>query len=342
VPTGLTRYIARRLVLALFVLLAVVTFTFIVARVVPSDPAELYVGPKATAEQRDRARIELGLDKPLYVQYFNYLTGLISGNWGISLRAKSSVLSDILIYLPATLEIIILANIIAVMVGIPLGVYSAVKKNSMLDQLGRLTAISGVSIPSFWFALLLQLLFFGKLHILPLEGRLSTYVELYYPLKTITGFYLVDSLLTLNFVAFVDGFWHLILPAVVLATYPIGLITRMTRSMMIEVLRENYIRFARANGITERIIIFKYALKNAIVPTLTVLGLSFAYSITGAVLVEIVFGWPGLGTYTLNAIIEGDYPAILGVTIFGTLFYIVINLCLDIFQSFLDPRVRLT
>lgn len=341
-PSGLTRYVARRLALALFVLLAVITFTFIVARVVPSDPAELYVGPKATAEQRDRARIELGLDKPLYVQYIKYLTGLLSGDWGISLRAHTSVLDDILTYLPATLEIIILANIIAVMVGIPLGVYSAVRKGSLLDQLGRLTAISGVSIPSFWFALLLQLLFFGKLHILPLEGRTSVYVSLYYPIKTITGFYLLDSLLTFNLVAFVDVLWHLILPAIVLATYPIGLITRMTRSMMIEVLREAYIRFARANGILERIIIFKYALKNAIVPTLTVLGLSFAYSITGAVLIEIVFGWPGLGTYTLNAIIEADYPAILGVTIFGTLFYIIINLCLDIFQSYLDPRVRLT
>lgn len=341
-PTGLARYIARRLALALIVLLAVVTFTFIVARVVPSDPAELYVGPKATAAQRERARIELGLDKPLYVQYASYLLGLVSGNWGISLRAHTSVLGDILTYLPATLEIIILANIIAVMVGIPLGVYSAVRKGSLLDQASRLTAIAGVSIPSFWFALLLQLLFFGQLHVLPLEGRLSVDVSLYYPVKTITGFYVLDSLLTLNIVAFVDTLRHLLLPAIALAAYPIGLITRMTRSMMIEVLRETYIRFARANGIVERLIIFKHALKNAITPTLTVLGLSFAYSITGAVLIEIVFGWPGLGTYTLNAIIEADYPAILGVTIFGTMFYIVINLFLDILQSYLDPRVRFT
>jgi len=342
VQSGLAKYAARRLVLALFVLLAVVTFTFIVARVVPSDPAELYVGPKATAAQRERAQLELGLNRPLYVQYFDYLRGLLTGNWGISLKGHTSVLRDILTYLPATLEIIILANVIAVLVGIPLGVYSAVKKGSLLDQGGRLTAIAGVSIPSFWFALLLQLLFFGTLHILPLEGRLSVIVAIYYPVKTITGFYTLDSLLTLNFVGFVDSLRHLILPAIALATYPIGLITRMTRSMMIEVLRENYIRFARANGIIERVIIFKHALKNAIVPTLTVLGLSFAYSITGAVLIEIIFGWPGLGTYTLNAIIEADYPAILGVTIFGTIFYIVINLTLDIAQSYIDPRVRLT
>ena len=339
---SLARYISRRLALALLVLFAVVTLTFIVARVVPSDPAELYVGPKATAGQRERARIELGLDKPLYVQYVNYLLGLISGNWGISLKSHTSVLADILTYLPATLEIIILANIIAIIVGIPLGVYSAVKKGSLLDQVGRLTAIAGVSVPSFWFALLLQLVFFGKLHLLPLEGRASIDVSLYYPVKTITGFYLLDSLLEFNMIAFVDGISHLLLPAIALATYPIGLITRMTRSMMIEVLRETYIRFARANGITERIIIFSHALKNAITPTLTVLGLSFAYSITGAVLVEIIFGWPGLGTYTLNAIIEADYPAILGVTVFGTIFYIAVNLALDIAQSYLDPRVRLT
>jgi peptide/nickel transport system permease protein len=147
--------------------------------------------------------------------------------------------------------------------------------------------------------------------------------------------------LTLNIVGFVDSLRHLILPAIALATYPIGLITRMTRSMMIEVLRETYIKFARANGILERVIIFRHALKNAIIPTLTVLGLSFAYSITGAVLIEIIFGWPGLGTYTLNAIIEADYPAILGVTIFGTMFYIMINLALDVAQSYIDPRVRL-
>jgi peptide/nickel transport system permease protein len=342
VPQGLARYVARRLVLAVFVLLAVVTITFIVARVVPSDPAELYVGPKATAAQRERARIDLGLDKPLYVQYFTYLAGLVSGNWGISLRAHTSVLGDILIYLPATLELIIFANIIAIAVGIPLGVYSAVKKGSWLDQTGRLSAIAGVSIPAFWFALLLQLLFFGRLHILPLEGRLSAEVSLYYPIHTITGFYTIDSLLNGNLVAFVDVIRHLVLPAIALASYPIGLITRMTRSMMIEVLREQYIRFAKANGIAQRVIIFRHALKNAIVPTLTVLGLSFAYSITGAVLIEIIFGWPGLGTYTLNAIIEADYPAILGVTIFGTMFYIVINLVLDIVQSYLDPRVRLS
>ncbi len=341
-PAGLARYIARRLALAVFVLLAVVTLTFIVARVVPSDPAELYVGPKATAAQRERARIELGLNRPLYEQYFSYLTGLIQGNWGISLRAHTSVLGDILTYLPATLELIIFANIIAVAVGIPLGVYSAVKKGSLLDQTGRLSAIAGVSIPSFWFALLLQLFFFGDLHILPLEGRLSPDISLSFPIQTITGFYTIDGLLTGNIVGFVDALRHLVLPAIALASYPIGLVTRMTRSMMIEVLRENYIRFARANGVNERLVIFGYALKNAIVPTLTVLGLSFAYSITGAVLIEIIFGWPGLGTYTLNAIIEADYPAILGVTIFGTMFYIFINLAIDIVQSYLDPRVRLS
>ncbi|MGC8911340.1 MAG: ABC transporter permease [Nitrososphaeria archaeon] len=334
-------YLVRRIVLAFIVLYFVITITFILSHVVPSDPAELYVGPKATKEQRDKAIIELGLDKPLYVQYINYVFGLLKGDLGTSLRAHKPVLHDILVYLPATLEIVVIANIIALFIGIFFGTFSALKKDRLEDHLIRFISVGGVSIPSFWFALLMQLIFFGVLGILPLDGRVSTEIQLFNPIKTITGFYTIDSILNWNFPAFLDCLRHLILPAAVLATYPIGLVTRMVRSMMVEVLNENYIRFAKANGFRENLIYYKYALKNALTPALMALGLSFAYSITGAFLVEVIFSWPGLGTYTVNAILENDYPSILGVTIVGTIFYVAVNLLLDIFQAYIDPRVRL-
>jgi len=334
-------YLVRRIVLALIVLYFVVTITFILSHVVPSDPAELYVGPKATREQREKAIVELGLDKPLYIQYFNYILNLLKGDLGVSLRAHTPVLHDILVYLPATLEVVIVANIIALFIGILFGAYSALKKDRLEDHLIRVFSVGGVSIPSFWFALLTQLIFFGVLGILPLDGRVSTETQLFNPIKVVTGFYVIDALLSGNIPAFVDCLRHLILPAAVLATYPIGLVTRMVRSMMVEVLNENYIRFAKANGFKENLIYYKYALKNALTPALMALGLSFAYSITGAFLVEVIFSWPGLGTYTVNAILENDYPSILGVTIVGTSFYVGVNLLLDVVQAYIDPRVRL-
>jgi len=340
-PAGLGRYILRRVAFAAIVMFGMITLVFFISRVIPSDTAQLYVGPKATAEQLRRAAEELGLNRPLHEQYLTYVSKLLTGDWGISLRAKTPVLGDVLKFLPATLELVICAYVVAILIGIPLGVFSAVRQNSMIDHGGRILAVAGVSIPSFWLALLLQLLFFGTLGVLPLVGRLDIESSILHPISNITGFHVLDSLLTMNVVAFVDSARHLVLPSIALCTYPLGLITRMTRSMMIEVLNEPYIRFARANGMIERLVIFKYALKNAIIPTLTVLGLSFSYSITGAFLVETIFTWPGLGTYTVNSILEVDYPAIIGVVIFGTVFYVVINLLVDIVQAYLDPRVRL-
>ncbi|MEM0053978.1 MAG: ABC transporter permease [Nitrososphaeria archaeon] len=339
--TSFKNYLIRRIMLAIIVLYFVVTITFILSHVVPSDPAELYVGPKATKEQREKAILELGLNKPLYIQYFDYIFNLARGNLGISLRAHTPVLNDIFLYLPATLEIVLTANIIALFLGIIFGTYSALKKDRFEDHLLRIVSVGGVSIPSFWFALITQLIFFGVLGILPLDGRLSTETQLFNPIRVVTGFYTIDSLLNGNIPAFLDCIKHLILPSFVLATYPIGLVTRMVRSMMVEVLNENYIRFAKANGFRDNLIYYKYALKNALTPALMALGLSFAYSITGAFLVEVIFSWPGLGTYTVNAILENDYPSILGVTIVGTMFYVGVNLLLDFIQAYMDPRVRL-
>lgn len=334
-------YILKRLVMAIFVLLSVSIVTFIIARVVPSNPAAAWVGPRPTQEQIAKATIELGLDKPLYIQYARYMEGIFQGDLGTSVTTRQPILVDIKVFLPATLELVVAGMLIAVVIGIPLGVLSGAKKGSWLDHLTRLISIAGVSMPAFLLGLLLQMLFFRQLGILPLGARISTGVSLSSPIETITGLYLIDSALTGNWVGLQDTAVHLILPAIALATYPIGLAIRMTRSTMIEVLNEKYIMAARISGIRERTILFTLALKNAIVPTLNALGLAFVYSLTGAILIEVIFSWPGLGTYVTNAVLSVDFPVIVSVTLIMTVFYILINLFLDILQAMVDPRVTL-
>ena len=334
-------YILKRLVMAVFVLLSVSIVTFIIARVVPSNPAAAWVGPRPTQEQIAKATIELGLDKPLYVQYARYMEGIFQGDLGTSVTTRQPILTDIRAFLPATLELVLAGMLIAVVVGIPLGVLSGANKGSWLDHLTRLGSIAGVSMPAFLLGLLLQLLFFRQLGWLPLGARISTEVSLSHPIETITGMYLLDTAVTQNWVAFGDAAIHIILPALALATYPIGLAIRMTRSTMIEVLSEKYILAARISGIRQSAILFVLALKNAIVPTLNALGLAFVYSLTGAILIEVIFSWPGLGTYVTNAVLSVDFPVIVSVTLIMTVFYIFINLLLDIIQAMVDPRVTL-
>jgi peptide/nickel transport system permease protein len=334
-------YLAKRLLLAVLVLLGVSIITFILSRVVPSNPAALWVGPRPSQEQMAAARIHLGLDKPLYTQYFMYMSDLLRGDLGVSIRTHQPILTELKTYLPATLELVITGMIMAVLIGIPLGVLSGAKKNSLLDHTSRLLAVAGVSIPTFWMALLLQFFFFGRLKLLPLGGRVAREIFLFNPIQHITGFYVIDSLVSGNWDALRSTLVHLILPAFTLSTYAIGLTIRMTRSTMIEVLEEGYITAARAAGIPERTILFRLALKNAIVPTLTVLALSFVYSLTGAILVEVIFAWPGVGSYVTRAILSIDFQVIMAVTLVVTVFYVFINLLMDIIQTFLDPRVTL-
>jgi peptide/nickel transport system permease protein len=334
-------YLARRLALAVLVLLSVSVITFVISRVVPSNPAALWVGPHPTKEQIAAAEIKLGLDQPVHVQYFRYMNDLLHGDFGVSVESHQPILTDLKTYLPATLELVITGMIMAVFIGIPLGVLSGAKKDSLLDHASRLLAVAGVSVPTFWMGLLLQFFFFGRLKLLPLGGRVSREISLYNPVQQITGFNVIDGLISGNWPALRSTFVHLILPAFTLGTYAIGLTIRMTRSTMIEVLEEKYITAARAAGIPERTILFRLALKNAIVPTLTVLALSFVYSLTGAILVEVIFAWPGLGNYVTRAILSLDFPVIMAVTLVVTVFYVFINLILDILQTFLDPRVTL-
>jgi peptide/nickel transport system permease protein len=336
------RYILRRLGLAIVVFLGSITVTFIVARIIPSNLAALYAGARPTAEQVAKIETEMGLNKPLVVQFFLYLGQLSHGELGQSFLSRQPIINQLKVFLPATLELVSVSTFLSLLIGVPAGVISAANHNRLFDHLTRVISIGGVSIPSFWLALLVQLLFFRYLHLLPIGGRIDNMTALNHPVQYLTGFYLIDTFVSGNWIAFRNTIIHLILPACVLSAYPISLATRMTRSVMVEILSENHIRAARAAGLSERIVLYQYALKNAISPTLTVLGLSAAYSITGAFLVEAVFMWPGVGKYLANAVISADFPVIVAVTQAVTICYIVINLVVDLIQAAIDPRITLS
>jgi peptide/nickel transport system permease protein len=335
-------YIIRRLLLAIIVIIGVSIFTFLLTRVVPSEPAARWVGPHATTEQIAAARIELGLDKPVYVQYWKYITSFFKGDWGLSIRTHQPVLHDLFLYFPASLELIIFGMFIAFLIGVPLGIISAARDGTAIDHFSRIFSIAGVALPSFWLGLILQLVFFKELKILPLSGRLDMMTDLLYPVKHITGMYLFDALVTGNFSAWVSALSHIVLPGLTLAAYPLGLAVRMTRATMLEILKEDYIRTSRAYGLSETKILTVYALRNAIGPVLTVSALTFAYSLVSTFLIESVFDWPGLGYYASKAIMTVDYPAIMGVTLLVSFIYVLLNLLVDIAQAFLDPRIRIS
>ena len=334
-------FVLRRLLTSIFVLVGVSIITFFLARVIPSDPAELYIGPKARAADIARVRKQLGLDRPLPIQYLYYMRDLLHGDLGTSIGTKRPVLQEILDRAPASLELLFTGMFLAALIGIPLGVLSARWQGKFLDVIVRTISILGVSMPAFYLGLMFQILFFRNLHWLPLSGQLSNSLRFTHPIQSITNFLLIDALLTRNWIAFKDVCLHLILPALTLAAYPIGLIARMTRGAMLEVLEQDYIRTARAYGIKEAIVTYLYALKNAISPTLTVIGLTVAIALTGTFFVEVIFTWPGLGSFTVKSLLNIDYPAIMGITLFGASAYVFINLVVDILQAWIDPRISL-
>jgi peptide/nickel transport system permease protein len=334
-------FILRRLLTSLFVLLGVSVITFAIARVVPNNAAAMYIGPKARQEDIDRVTKQLGLDKPLPVQYLIYMRELTRGDLGTSIATKRPVTQELTERLPATLELLLFGMFVATLIGIPLGVLSARSQGRFLDIIVRIISIVGVSMPAFFLGLILQIVFFRNLELLPLAGRVDADLRFTNPLTQITNFILLDSLLTGNWITLRDAFLHLILPGITLAAYPTGLIARMTRAAMLETLEQDYIRTARAYGIKQHVIIYLYALKNAVSPTLTVLGLTFAFALTGTFFVEIIFNWPGLGLFTVRSLLSLDYPAIMGMTLFGAAGYVVINLLVDITQTWVDPRISL-
>jgi peptide/nickel transport system permease protein len=324
----------------LLVLLGILIITFLVSHVVPSDPARLWAGSRATKEQVEQTRVELGLDKPLHIQFLIYLSKLLQGDLGRSFYTRRPVAADLLDYFPATFELTTVAFILSIIIGIPLGVISAIKKDTVLDHAARIFCMSGVSMPVFWLGLMLQLLFCSTLHILPSSGRMDYFTYLNTPIQRITGMYLLDSLITGNWPAFLSAAKHIFLPAITLSYVSLVLISRITRSSMIEALQQEYIRTARAKGLPEKIVIYKHALKNALLPTTTLAGLTYGFMLGGSVLLESIYDWPGIGLYAMRSALIIDYPAIIGATLLFTIVYTTVNLIVDLLYAFIDPRIR--
>ena len=333
-------FLTRRLLLGILTIFGVILITFILVRVIPSDPAAQWVGGRATPKQVEAAREKLGLDKPIYVQLGRYIKDLLKGNLGYSLMTHQPVGEELKKRFPATLELVFISCIIALLIGLPLGIISAKDKNSRIDHFSRFFSIGAISIPTFWLALVFQLIFFMILGLLPSGGQLSMKIKLFQNVPHITGFIFLDCLITGNFVILKDFLKHLILPAICVGSYTIGLVARMTRSALLEILSEDYIKAARSYGLPERLILYSYALKNSLGPTITAVTLAMGYALMNTFLVESVFSWPGIGKYTADAVVCLDYPVIMGVTILAACAYILLNLIADIIIS-LDPRVKL-
>ena len=317
-------------------LLGVSIVVFFMVRAIPGDPAQIMLGQQATQEQVQQIRENMGLDKPIFVQYGLFLKDALRGDLGDSIVTGRPVTTELLTRLPATLELTTFAMLIAILVGIPVGVISAVRQYSLLDKSTSVLALTGISMPIFWLAMILVVIFGVNLELLPFPGRLDPTTGI----TAITGLVLVDSLLTLNFAGFWDGLLHLIMPALALATIPMAVIMRMTRSSMLEVMNEDYVRTARAKGVVPWRVVFKHALRNAMLPTITVIGLQTGLLMGGAIITETIFSWPGIGLYTYNSISSRDYASIQGVVLYAALLFVLINLLVDILYAILDPRVR--
>ncbi|MBA2345999.1 MAG: ABC transporter permease [Rubrobacter sp.] len=329
-------YIGRRILQIVPVLLGVSIVVFFMVRAIPGDPAQILLGQQATQEQVQLLRAHMGLDKPVLVQYVVFLRDAMTGDLGNSIVTGRPVITELLARFPATLELTASAMLLAILVGVPVGVISAVRQYSILDKITSVLALTGISMPIFWLAMVLILIFGVKLELLPFPGRLSSGASI----QAFTGLVLVDSLLTGNFGAFWDGFTHLIMPALALGTIPMAVITRTTRSSMLEVMGEDYVRTARAKGVIPWRVVFKHALRNAMLPIVTVIGLQVGLLMGGAIVTETIFSWPGIGQIAYDSINSRDYAMIQGVVLYGALLFVLVNLLVDILYAVLDPRVR--
>ncbi len=333
------RFIASRLFAVLGMALLATLVIFLIANTVPGDPVLAQLGDLAASDPVfvARWRHEFGLDLPLWERYFVFLRGLAHGDLGISITSHRPVLDDIADFAPATLELATLSFILALLVGIPLGILAAVRRDSWIDHAARLISLMGVSAPTFWLAFIVLALFYGKLGWAPGPGRLD---PISLPPEGGTGFYLVDFALRGDWESVRDAAAHLVLPVVVLAAATLGLITRTTRASVLECLRQDYVRMGRAKGLRERAVVLGHVLPNAMIPIVTLGGLAYANLLTGAVMTETVFSWPGLGRYTFQSAATLDFPAIMGITLIVAFVYLVINLVIDLSYALLDPRVR--
>jgi len=329
-------YILKRLGLLVIVLFGVSIITFSLVRLAPGDPAVHLAGEHATPQVLETIREKYHLNEPIHIQYIYWLRLALQGDLGRSIKSRDLVTNEIIQRIPMTLELTLFAIIIATVIGIIAGVISAVKQYSIADYGVMVGALFGVSMPVFWLGLMLIYIFSILLGVTPVGGRLSVGIEL----QRITGLYVLDSILTLNWAAFVDSIKHLILPAFALATIPMATVARMTRSSMLEVLRQDFIRTERAKGLSERSVIYKHAVKNALIPIVTVIGMEIGMLMGGAVLTETIFTLPGLGKYITDAILAYDYPVVQGFTLFFATLFVVVNLITDIIYVYIDPRIK--
>ncbi|GHC78301.1 ABC transporter permease [Limoniibacter endophyticus] len=330
-------YAVRRLIFLIPMLIGLTIIVFAIARLLPGDPVALAAGPNATPAVIESVRKEFGLDKPIPMQYWDYVTGLVQGDWGVSIFTRRPVFEDIMTFLPATLELVAAAMLLAIVIGIPLGLAAAVYRNGFIDYLTRTVALGGIAMPRFFLGLLLQLMFVAWLDLLPLSGR--------YPLieiapEHITGFYTIDSILAGDWYALSLSLQYLALPAFAMCLSPLATIMRMMRASTIEVMQQDFVLTERALGISQHRILFKYVLKNAMTSTLTVIGLYVSWLLGGTVLVETVFDWPGLGLYATQAILSQDFMPVIGVTLVIAVIYLLTMLIVDLLYGVFNPRVR--
>jgi peptide/nickel transport system permease protein len=341
VSNPLARYLLRRLGVSALLIVGVTLVTFVLTNLVPGDPVAANLGQRAAENPATVAayRAHYGLDQPLPVQYVTYLGNLLHGDLGESQQTHRPVLTDLQSAVPATLEIAIGAIVLSVLIGVGFGVVAAVRRGQLADSALRLVSLVGISVPTFWLALVAFYVFSFQLDLAPGSGRLAPATT---PPPHVTGLYTLDSLLAGEWETFGDAVAHLMLPTLVLTLYTVGLLTRFTRSAVLEVLEQDYVRSARAKGLPGRTVLFRYVLRAAMVPILTVVGLAFGALLSGTVLVEEIFSWPGVGSYAYQAASHLDLPAVMGVGLFVGIVYLVINLVVDLLYGVIDPRVRVS
>ena len=330
------KYILKRILMVIPVLLGVTIIIFFITRVLASDPAPVVLGEHATAEAMAAWRADYGLDDPIWMQYVNFLVSAIQGDLGTSYYTHTPVASELAARFPATAELALCAIIVASICGIALGVLAAVKKNKLADNASMVLALIGVSMPVFWSGILLILLFSATLHILPSSGRVTPLLQ---PTGG-TGFFIFDTIAKGDFEALGDVLVHLVLPTVTLSLYSMAIITRMTRSSMLETLNADYIRTARAKGLAKRSVNVKQALRNAMLPVSTVIGLQLGSLLGGALLTETVFAWPGIGKFAVDCVLKSDFPVVQGVVLLVAVIFVFMNLLFDIIYAWLDPRIK--
>jgi dipeptide transport system permease protein len=331
-------YLLKRLALTLPTFIALMFITFVMVRLVPGDPIEVRRGERGIDPERlAQLRHEMGLDQPVWKQFFDYAADILHGDFGISLVSKTPILEEFLKLFPATLELTFCAMLFAILLGIPAGVIAAARRGGIYDQSLMSLALTGYSMPIFWWGLILILIMSNTLGLTPVSGRVDL-IKYFYP--PVTGFALIDSLLSDQKGAFLDAVRHLILPTIVLGTVPLAVIARMTRSSMLEVLEEDYVRTARAKGLSARRVIGVHALRNALIPVVTVIGLQAGTLLAGAVLTETIFSWPGVGKWLIDSIGRRDYPALQGGIMLIASIVIVFNLLIDLLYGLINPRIR--